>query len=185
MAAKAESSYFARCYLIRVRTWRNVILPTISAVGGNSSGGFFSGLKDKFLNFLAANANYLPGVCTAGVFGFGTFGAGNASGGVEGGGLVDKHIGSPTTAEPLGEASYGPVGVGATPSEALVFVQPAPKVPLGAVFAADWHNGFINNSGISIGLFAGKFGHGKGLAGGFGGGAYLTFSSAANCLKNF
>jgi hypothetical protein len=99
--------------------------------------------------------------------------------------LVDKQIGKAATAQPIGEVSYGPVGVGVTPSEALVFVQPAPKVPVGTVFAADWHNGFINNSGISIGLFAGKFGHGKGLAGGFGGGAYLTFSSAANCLKNF
>jgi hypothetical protein len=151
---------------------------------GNTSGGFFSGLKDRFLDFLARNANYLPGVCTAGAFGFGTGGGGNASGGVEGGALIDKHIGSPTTVEPLGEASYGPVGVGATPSEVLVFVQPT-KVPVGAVFAASPQNGFINNSGISIGVYAGKFGHGKGLAGGFGGGAYLTFSSAANCVKNF
>ena len=39
---------------------------------GNSSGGFFSCLKDKFLDFLARNGNYLPGVCTAGAFGFGT-----------------------------------------------------------------------------------------------------------------
>ena len=152
---------------------------------GNSSGGFFSGIKDKFLDFLARNANYLPGVCTAGAFGFGTGGAGNASGGAEFGGLVDKQIGKPATVQPLGEVSYGPVGVGGTPSEALVFVQPAPKVPAGFVFAANPQNGFINNSGISIGFFAGKFGHGKGLAGGAGGGAYLTFSSAANCLKNF
>lgn len=112
-------------------------------------------------------------------------GGGNANGGAEGGLLVDKQIGEATTVQPIGEVSYGPFGVGATPYEALVFVQPAPKVPVGAVFAADWHNGFINNSGISIGLFAGKFGHGKGLAGGLGGGAYLTFSSAANCPKNF
>jgi RHS repeat-associated protein len=152
---------------------------------GNGSGGFLSGLKDIFLDFLARNANYLPGVCTAGGFLFGTGGGGNASGGVEGGALIDKHIGSPTAVEPLGEASYGPIGVGVTPSEELVFVQPAPKVPVGAVFAADPQNGFINNSGISIGFFAGRFGHGKGLAGGFGGGAYLTFSSAANCVKNF
>src|ERR1700719_2502148 len=34
-AAKAESSYFARCYPDRVSAWRNVILPTISAVGGD------------------------------------------------------------------------------------------------------------------------------------------------------
>jgi RHS repeat-associated protein len=163
----------------------HALKPQSPANSEGGGGGFFSGLKDKFLDFLARNANYLPGVCTAGAFGFGTGGGGNASGGAEGGLLVDKQIGKATTAQPIGEVSYGPVGVGATPSEALVFVQPAPKVPVGAVFAADWHNGFINNSGISIGLFAGKFGHGKGLAGGFGGGAYLTFSSAANCLKNF
>jgi hypothetical protein len=152
---------------------------------GNGIGGFFGGIKDKFLDFLAAHANYLPGVCTAGAFGFGTGGLGNASGGAEGGVLVDKQIGKATTVQPIGEVSYGSVGLGVTPSEALVFVQPVPKIPAGAVFAADWHNSFINNSGISIGLFAGKFGHGKGFAGGFGGGAYLTFSSAANCLKNF
>ncbi len=152
---------------------------------GNSSGGFFSGLKDKFLDFLARNADYLPGVCTAGAFGFGTVGGGNANGGAEFGGLVDKQLGKPATVQPLGEVSYGPVGIGGTPSEALVFVQPAPKVPVGFVFAANPQNGFINNSGISIGFFAGKFGHGKGLAGGAGGGAYLTFSSAANCVKNF
>jgi hypothetical protein len=152
---------------------------------GNSSGGFFSGIKDKFLDFLAAHANYLPGVCTAGVFGFGTGGVGNDKGGLQGGVLVDKQIGQPATTQPIGEVGYGPVGVGQTPSETLVFVEPAPKVPVGAVFAANPQNGFINNSGISIGLFAGKAGSGKGFAGGFGGGAYLTFSSAANCLKNF
>jgi hypothetical protein len=152
---------------------------------GNSSGGFLSGLKDKFLDFLARNANYLPGVCTAGAFGFGTGGLGNDKGGCQGGVLIDKQIGKPTTVQPLGEVGYGPVGVGATPSEALVFVSPAPKVDAGVVFAADWHNGFINNSGISIGLFVGRSGNKKGIAGGYGGGAYLTFSSAANCLKNF
>src|ERR1700687_925778 len=34
MAAKAESSYFALCYLARVSAWCAVILPAISAVGG-------------------------------------------------------------------------------------------------------------------------------------------------------
>jgi hypothetical protein len=48
------------------------------------------------------------------------------------------------------------VGVGQTPSETLVFVEPAPKVPVGVVFAANPQNRFINNSGISIGLFVGK-----------------------------
>ena len=152
---------------------------------GNSSGGFFSSLKDKFLDFLARNGNYLPGVCTAGAFGFGTGGAGNDKAGAEGGFLYDKQIGQPGTVQRLGEVSYGPVGVGGTPSEVLVFVQPAPKVPAGVVFAANPHNGFISNSGIFIGLFAGLFGHKKGVAGGAGGGAYLTFSSAANCVKKF
>jgi RHS repeat-associated protein len=151
--------------------------------GGNSSGGFFSGLKDKFLDFLSRNANYLPGVCTAGAFGFGTGGVGNDKAGAEGGLLYDKQIGQPGTVQRLGEVSYGPIGVGGTPSEVLVFVQTAPKA--GVVFAANPQNGFINNSGISIGLFAGGFGHKKGVAGGAGGGAYLTFSSAANCVKNF
>src|SRR5216683_834149 len=39
IAAKAESSYFARCYPDRVSAWCNIIFPTISAVGGNSGGG--------------------------------------------------------------------------------------------------------------------------------------------------
>jgi len=105
-------------------------------VCGNSSGGFFSGLKDKFLDFLSAHANYLPGVCTAGVFGFGTGGVGNDKGGLQGGVLIDKQIGQPATTQPIGEVGYGPVGVGQTPSETLVFVEPAPKVPVGVVYAA-------------------------------------------------
>ncbi len=157
----------------------------LGTLGGNTSREFLSGLKDKFLDFLAAHANYLPGVCTAGVFGFGTGGIGNDKGGGQGGVLTDKQIGQPATTQPIGEIGYGPVGVGQTPSETLVFVEPAPKVPVGVVYAANPKNFFINNSGISIGLFAGKAGNKKGLAGAFGGGAYLTFSSAANCLKNF
>src|SRR5579883_1822904 len=70
---------------------------------GSSSGGFFSGLKDKFLDFLARNANYLPGVCTAGAFGFGTGGVGNDKGGLQGGVLIDKQIGQPATTQPIGE----------------------------------------------------------------------------------
>src|SRR6266478_3643791 len=114
----------------------------------------FSGLKDKFLDFLSAHANYLPGVCTAGVFGFGTGGVGNDKGGLQGGVLIDKQIGQPATTQPIGEVGYGPVGVGQTPSETLVFVEPAPKVPVGVVYAANPQNAFINNSGISIGFFA-------------------------------
>ena len=165
------------------------LLNLIGAGNGSNASGFFGRIKDKFLDFLAAHANYLPGVCTAGAFGFGTGGLGNAKGGLEGGVLVNKQLGQPTTAEPIGEAAYGPVGVGITPSETLVFVQPNSKVPAGVVFAANPQNSFINNSGISIGFFAGKAGHGSvggvPAAGGFGGGAYLTFSSAANCVKNF
>jgi hypothetical protein len=103
--------------------------------------------------------------------------------------LVDKQLGKPLTIQPIGEVSYGPVGVGTTPSEKLLFVEPSPKIPIGVVFAADPKNGFLNNSGISIGLFAGKAGDKKvgpvPLAGGYGGGVYLTFSSAANCNKSF
>jgi hypothetical protein len=149
---------------------------------------FVGTIKDKVLDLLAASANYLPGVCTAGVFGFGGGGLGNAKGGLEGGLLVDKQIGKPATAQGIVEGSYGPVGLGQTKSETFVFVEPLPKVPVGVVYAADPHNGFINNGGISIGLFAGKAGDTKlgpiPIAGGFGGG-YLTLSSAANCLKNF
>jgi hypothetical protein len=90
---------------------------------------------------------------------------------------------------PIVEGGYGPVGLGQTPSETLAFVEPVPKVPAGVVFAANPQNNFMNNSGISIGLFAGKAGTTKlgplPVIGGFGGGAYLTFSSAANCVKNF
>ena len=151
--------------------------------------GFFGNIADKFLDFLAAHADYLPGACTGGVFGFGGVGPGTDKGGGEGGVLVDKQIGRRVTVQPIGEAFYGPVGVGATPSETLVFVEPSAKIPAGAVFAANPQNGFINNSGISIGVFAGKPGH-RNLGpipatGGYGGGIYLTFSSAANCLKNF
>jgi len=90
---------------------------------------------------LARNANYLPGVCTAGAFGFGTGGVGNDKGGLQGGVLIDKQIGQPATTQPIGEVGYGPVGVGQTPSETLVFVEPAPKVPVGVVYAANPQNG--------------------------------------------
>ena len=163
----------------------------MSGGGGGSTGtSTTQKVKDAILNnavmdWIGQNADYLPGVCTAGAFGFATGGLGNEKGGVEGGLLVDKQLGSPKKVELLGEASYGPVGVGATPSEVLVFVQPG-KASAGAVFAADPSNGFINKSGISIGFWVGRLGHAKPgavpVAWGAGGGGYLTFSSAANCL---
>jgi hypothetical protein len=114
------------------------------------------------------------------------YGTGGPGRGLEGGGLRDKHIGSPAKTEPLVEGGAGPIGVGVTPSEVLVFVQPASKVPAGVVFAADPTNHFINNSGISIGLWAGRLGHSTlpiPASWGYSVGAYLTFSSAANCLN--